>query len=146
LVLHVLGQLADFYGISWIALAFDSQALPITLHHQIDQILADAPVRRDSIAMVFNMLHQFTLEWRRYFLLIGFFQDAHEMAGIVSVFYQLPAQVAMFEVLLRVEGMDNPHLVPAPAGSDVEALFKDLLIAQAQGPALVRIDQRDENY
>src|SRR5690349_9372615 len=42
--------------------------------------------------------------------------------------------------------MDDPHLVACAAGGNVEALFKELLVAQAQRATLRSINQRDEDY
>ena len=68
------------------------------------------------------------------------------MAGVAGVLDELPAQIAILKVPLRIERMDNPHLVPAPARRYVEALFKELLIAHAQRTPLAGIHHGNKDY
>src|SRR5579859_6560022 len=113
-----------------IAVAFNGQAFTIALNHQVDSVRAYLPLRSYLVAAGFKASHQLALERGLGFLLfLGLLQRPHEMAGIVGVLNQLPPQIALFKIALRGEGMDNPHLVPCPAGGDVEALLEYLLIA-----------------
>jgi len=75
------------------------------------------------------------LDWVRLFLL---FQCAHQTRRIFRMLNQLAAKVVGFQVVVRTERMDNPHLVAGAAGRDIEALLEKFLIAQREGTALRR--------
>src|SRR5690348_4543303 len=55
------------------------------------------------------------------------------------------AKVFGFQVVVRVEGMNDPHLVAGAAGGDVEALLEEFLVAHGKGAALRGVHERDEN-
>src|ERR1700741_1118275 len=59
---------------------------------------------------------------------------------------QLPAQIIGFQVVLRTERMDDPHLVAGATGCDVKALLEEFLIAQRKHAALGGIDQGDKHH
>src|SRR5262249_42241287 len=110
------------------AFQFDPPPPAVPSHPNINPFFPSPPLRSDSITVAGKILRDVTLEWRLRFLLVCFLERAHEMGGIVRVLDQLPAQVFGFQILLRVDGMNNPHLVPAAARSHVEALFEELLV------------------
>src|SRR3981189_461909 len=59
---------------------------------------------------------------------------------------QLAAKGVRFQVDVRAEGMNDPHLVACAAGSDIETLFEKFLIAQRERASFICIDQRNENH
>src|SRR4029077_18215243 len=58
---------------------------------------------------------------------------------------QLPAQIVCFQVVVRTERMNDPHLVAGAASGNVEALFEEFLIPQRKSTALGGVDQRDKH-
>src|SRR5882724_1780242 len=59
---------------------------------------------------------------------------------------QLPPKVVRFQVVVRTERMNDPHLVSGAASGDIEALFEEFLIPQRERTTLSGVDQRDENH
>src|SRR6266850_1793693 len=59
---------------------------------------------------------------------------------------QLPAEVVRFQVVLRVERMNDPHLIAGAASRDVETLFEEFLVAQGERTTFGRVHQGDEHH
>ncbi len=140
---HVFGKL--FERIIAVAVALDSQPLAVAFDHQIDAERSNLPVRSNAIAGRGQALHHFSFEvgLRPLFLLL---QDTHETSRIFRMLNQLAAKVVRFQVNVRAEGVNDPHLVACAAGSDIETLFEKFLIAQRERAAFSCIDQRNENH
>jgi hypothetical protein len=57
-----------------------------------------------------------------------------------------PSQVARLKVLLRFQGVDDPHLVPRAAGRYVVPLLEHLLVAKVECSACRGVHNRHENH
>ncbi len=57
----------------------------------------------------------------------------------------MAAKIVGLEIVVGIERVDNPHLVASAAGSDVETLFEQFLVAEGERAALRRVNQRDED-
>src|SRR4029077_15136616 len=57
----------------------------------------------------------------------------------------LAAKIVGLEVVVGIEGVDNPHLVAGAAGGDVEALLEEFLVAEGERAVLRGVHERDED-
>ena len=55
------------------------------------------------------------------------------------------AKVLGFQIFVRIQGVDDPHLVAGAASGDVEALLEKLLVAHGKRATLGGIHERNEN-
>ena len=102
-------------------------------------------MRRHAISRRHEPFHYFALETRlRPFFL--FFQSPHQSRRVFRMLDQLTAKVVRFQIVLRTERMNNPHLVTGAAGSDIKTLFEEFLIAQGERTALAGIDHGDKHH
>src|SRR5262249_39096052 len=132
-------------GMVTVAVAFDGQAANVSFDDQVNPKRPDAPLRSDAIASRNKALHDFTLEYRlgAFFLLL---QSAHEPRGVLGMLDQLAAKVIGLEVVRGTERVDHPHLVAGAAGSDIEPLLEQFLVAEGKRPAFGSVHQRNKHH
>ena len=101
-------------------------------------------MRSNLEAGSFEIFHGFAFEGRLATLFF-FFKGVHEAAGILGVLDEQAAKILGFQVFVRVERMNDPHLVAGAAGGDVETLLEEFLVTHGERAALRGVHKRNEN-
>src|SRR6266478_538107 len=143
LSLHVLAELFEREIV--VPITLDGQALTVTFHYQIDAPRSDLPTRDNVVAGLHQVLHDIALEAG----LDGLFfvvEISREQIRCLRVLNEAPPQVGRLKVGSRVQGVDDPHLVPRPAGGYVVPLLEHLLITKIERSACGGIHNGHEKH
>ena len=143
LALNVVAEL--FEREITISIALDSQTLSVSFHNQIDAHGADFPSRNDVVAGLNQSLHDIAFEGRlniRFLVVEG----ASKEFGRLGVLNETPSQVAWLKVRLRVQRVNDPHLISRAAGGHVIPLLEHLLVTKIERSARRGVHNGQENH